>query len=72
MDCDPETLTRLLLDPCLTTGEARREAEALGRRDRTAEQSAVILTGAIDVRHGRTPPPRDPSLLLLPRRDERR
>jgi len=39
MDCDVDTLTRLLLDPCLTTGEAEREAAAVcGRELPTAER----------------------------------
>jgi hypothetical protein len=33
MDCDLDTLTRLLLDPCLTTGEAEREAAAVCGRE---------------------------------------
>ena len=32
MDCDIDRLTALLLDPCLTTGEAEREAAATRRR----------------------------------------
>lgn len=31
MDSDPFTLLALLLDPCLTVGEARREAAATPR-----------------------------------------
>jgi hypothetical protein len=31
MESDLDTLTRLLLDPCLTTGEAEREAAAVPR-----------------------------------------
>jgi hypothetical protein len=35
MDRDLELLTALLLDPCLTTDEAVREAAAAGFQDRT-------------------------------------
>jgi hypothetical protein len=47
MDYDLDTLTALLLDPCLTTDEAEREAAATSRRVRvvgSANRSCPVAT----------------------------
>ena len=54
MNRDLDLLTLLLLDPCLTTGEAAREAAALAH----AASSVIDSSASAEPRGSRKPRPR--------------